>query len=122
MLASGQRKSPVSPSGSGARMECPCRSRQPRQSSSVRLSFINSLECPVCSCRTVLSGESARGTHVRLLVFLVPINILRRTLAHPLDDPGVLDAGRRLIDALDVDLVPPVVAEVEPVAEAFADL
>src|SRR5207302_4398353 len=42
--------------------------------------------------------------------------------AHALGHPRVLTPGHLALDGLDVDLVPPVVAEVEPVAEAVADL
>src|SRR4051812_30351608 len=54
-----------------------------------------------------------------LLVFLV---ILGRALADPLGHLGELASGGLLLDGLDVDLVPPVIPEVEPVAEALAHL
>src|SRR4051812_18127376 len=53
----------------------------------------------------------------RLIVFLVPIDVLGRALADALGHPRVLAARHHVLDLLDVDLVPPVVAEVEPVAE-----
>src|SRR5512135_422053 len=54
-----------------------------------------------------------------LIVFL---KILRRALADPLRYLRELAFGNLVPDRLDVDLVPPVIAEVEPVAEAPSDL
>src|SRR5437879_6239819 len=67
------------------------------------------------TCRSNPAGGSLVG--FRLLIFFVPIDVLRRALADPLDQPRVLAPRHLLLDALDVHLVPPVVAEVEPVAE-----
>jgi hypothetical protein len=52
-----------------------------------------------------------------LLVF---VGVLRWTLADPLGHLGVFPPGDLLVDGLDVDLVPPAIAEVEPVAELVA--
>src|SRR5262249_35664060 len=51
---------------------------------------------------------------------LVLISVLRRAFALPLRHFGELAPGHLVLDGLDVDLVPPVVAEVEPVAETVA--
>src|SRR5262245_27690503 len=51
---------------------------------------------------------------------LVLISVLRRAVAFPLRHFGELAPGHLVLDGLDVDLVPPVVAKVEPVAEAAA--
>ena len=48
---------------------------------------------------------------------LLFIGILRRRFAHPLDDARVGDGRDGLLDPLDLNLMIPVVAEVEPVAE-----
>src|SRR4051812_46442697 len=53
-----------------------------------------------------------------LLVFL---QILRRALPDPLRHLREFAFGNLVLDGLDVDLVPPVIAEVEPVAEALPD-
>src|SRR4051812_49886668 len=56
------------------------------------------------------------------LQLLVLVGVLRRAFADFLRHLGELAPGHLVLDGLDVDLVPPVVAEVEPVAEAVADL
>src|SRR5262245_39072168 len=65
-----------------------------------------------------LPAGQSRPCH-RLLVL---ISVLRRAFANLLRDLGELAPGHRVLDGLDVDLVPPVVPEVEPVAEAVAHL
>src|SRR5580704_1331318 len=72
------------------------------------------------TCRTNSSGRSLFG--FCLLIFLVPIDVLGRAPADSLRHPRILPPGHLVLDGLDVDLVPPVVAEVEPVAEAVPDL
>src|SRR5205814_153341 len=63
-----------------------------------------------------VAGEAGLGTavHRRTLapsLVLVQVGILRRALADLLRDPRILALWLRLADPLDVDLVPPVVAE-----------
>src|SRR5207253_2613750 len=48
---------------------------------------------------------------------LVEAGVLRRAGADALGDPGELAPRRGVLDRLDGDLVPPVVAEVEPVVK-----
>src|SRR5262245_19772064 len=62
---------------------------------------------------------SGFGYPVQLLVL---VGVLRRAFAYLLRDLGELAPGHVVLDGLDVDLMPPVVAEVEPVPEAVADL
>src|SRR4051794_39982004 len=45
------------------------------------------------------------------------VEVLRRRFAHSLDDARVGDSWDGLLDPVDVDLMKPVVAEVEPVTE-----
>src|SRR5579859_7993909 len=45
------------------------------------------------------------------------LTILRRRFAHPLDDARVADARDGLLDPIHVNLMKPVVAEVEPVTK-----
>jgi hypothetical protein len=54
--------------------------------------------------------------------FVVPIDVLRGALAHTLDDLRVLSTRRRAFDGDHVDLMPPVVAEIKPVAEGVTFL
>ena len=51
------------------------------------------------------------------LLFVFLVRILRRRLAHPLDDARIFDCRNGLLDAFHLDLMKPVVAEVEPVSE-----
>ena len=54
--------------------------------------------------------------------FVVPIDVLRGALAHTLDDLRVLSTRRLAFDGHDVDLMPPVVAEIKPVTEGVTFL
>ena len=57
-----------------------------------------------------------------LMLPLLLIRILRRALADSLDHLGVLAFRHFIVDGNDVDLVPPVVAKVKPVAERLIHL
>src|SRR5688500_17941891 len=57
-----------------------------------------------------------------LLVFFIPIGILRRAVADTLGYLREFSSRCTLLDSHDIDLMPPVVSEVEPVAEEVIDL
>jgi hypothetical protein len=48
---------------------------------------------------------------------LLSLAILRRRLANPLDDVGIRDDRDGLLDPFHLDLMIPVVAEVEPITK-----
>src|SRR5215475_1420106 len=65
---------------------------------------------------------SRRNAPLLLFLLFIPIDILRWTLTNPLDDLGELSSSRHIFYGDDIDLMPPVVAKVEPVSESITAL
>ena len=60
------------------------------------------------------------GFDLLVFLFLIPIDVLGRTCPNPLCHTRVLPSPRFVLDSDDIELMPPIIAKVEPVTEAAA--